>query len=63
LFRWGWVLRLLRLSLLKRFGPAMMDSLNGVRYLLYLVQSLNVENNAFTGARIDEKTGEPEGLA
>jgi hypothetical protein len=27
-----WVLRLGRLSLLKRFGPAMMDSLNGVQY-------------------------------
>jgi len=56
-------LRLGRLSLLKRFGPAMMDSLNGVRYLLYLVQSLNMENNTFAGARIDEETGEPEGLA
>jgi len=41
----------------------MMDSLNGVRYLLYLVQSLDMKNNAFAGARIDEETGEPEGLA
>jgi len=41
----------------------MMDSLNGVRYLLYLVQSLNMENNTFAGARIDEETGEPVGLA
>jgi hypothetical protein len=59
-------LRLGRWSLMKRFGPAMMDSLNGVRYLLYrvsLVKSLDMENNTFAGARIDEKTGEPEGLA
>ena len=43
-----------------------MDSLNGVQNLLCLkdrVKSLKMKNNAFAGACIDEKTGEPERLA
>ena len=57
-----WVLRLGRLSLLKRFGPGMMDSLNGVQYLVKvwlrnLNDGLNVKTEAFAGARIDQKTG------
>ena len=40
-----------------------MDSLNGVQYLLrliYRVKSLDMKNNAFAGACIDEKSGKPE---
>ena len=48
------VLRLGRLSLLKRFGPGMMDSLNWG----YLFDGLNMENKAFAGACVDQKTGE-----
>ena len=52
-----------------------MDSLNRVQYLLYLscrvcltrliclVKSLNMKNNAFTGARIDKKTCKSESFA
>jgi len=47
------VLRLGRLSLLKRFGPGMKDSLNRVQFL-------NMKNDAFVGACTDEKSAKPE---
>ena len=37
-----------------------MDSLNGVQYLFEIFESLNMKNNALAGARIDEKSREPE---
>lgn len=37
-----------------------MDSLNGVQYLFENFESLNMKNNALAGARIDEKSREPE---
>ena len=43
-----------------------MDSLNWVQYWLCRgnrVKSLDMKNNAFAGARIDEKTGESKSLA
>lgn len=59
----GLVLRLGRLSLLKRFGPGMMDSLKGVQYLFRnWVKSLDVKNDTFAATRIDQKTCEPEAL-
>jgi hypothetical protein len=59
-----WVLRWGRLSLVKRFGPGMMDSLNGVQYLIRnWLKSLDMKHDTFAATRIDQKTGEPQGLA
>ena len=44
-----------------------MDSLNGVQYLVsvfeMLIDGLNVKNDAFAGARIDQETGEQKSFS
>ena len=45
-----------------------MDSLNGVQYVISLhwqnlIDGLNVKDDAFTGARVDQKTGEQKMFA